>query len=365
MFRLMVVLFCASMVLMAHAQTEKAPRKRSSLIQVDKDLTKIFGKQKDKKPKKEKKKKAKKETKKSETKKPEIVIRPTPVPVPAVTTSEPRSEVLSVSSMPKFYKKRSEAVFNIGLLYYGDLYQDEDFSKVQELLEKRFELATNGSLKLNVIFRAILPFEHKIENYPEYKLEAIVQKEPVLITEPITDLKKLQRIWYYDNKGMGVVNEIYKNAKSHNLYGKDFSKIDALAVVTGAQFEGLGFASGRVAVVENPREIAWGLSSGRTEIESDAKVVDELIHELGHTLYLGHAADQCFGQGMSYEQTQACCAASENKNDVLSYCRQRNLVDENFFYGFEACNIKTLQEKIIPAMLSGGEWELKDVAKCE
>ncbi len=365
MFRFMAVLLCASMVLTANAQADKAPKKRTSLIQVDKDLTKIFGKKKEKKPKKEKKKKTKKEAKKPEIKKPEIPTRPTPSPAPTIKTSEPRSEVLSVSSMPKFYKKRSEAVFNIGLLYYGDHYTDEGFLKVQELLEKRFELATNGSLKLNVIFRAILPFEHKIENYPEYKLEAIVQKEPVLITEPINDLKKLQRLWYYDNKGMGVVNEIYNNAKSHNLYGKDFFKLDALAVVTGAQFEGLGFASGRVAVVENPREIAWGHSFGTTEFESDAKVVDELIHELGHTLYLGHAADQCFGEGMSYQQTQACCAASENKNDVLSYCRERKNVDENFFYGFEACNIKTLQEKIIPAMLSGGEWELKDVAKCE
>jgi hypothetical protein len=364
MYKLLAAFLVIMMVSSVMAQSEvKAPKKKSSLIQFDKDLTKIFGKKKEKKPKKEKKKKEKKQ--KESEKKPAPTPRSvTPSPKPEVKIT-PSSDSLEVNTMPKFYKKRTSPVLNIGLVYYGEYYTDEDFAKVQELLEHRFEQATNGILKLNVIFRAILPFEHQIQNYPDYKKEAVIQREPELITEPITDMDKLQRIWYYDNKNMSVVNEIYKNAKSHNLYGKDFSKIDALAVVTGAQFEGLGFASGRVAVTENPMEIAWGLSSGRTEFLSDAKVVDELIHELGHTLYLGHAADQCFDEGISYEQTQACCAASENKNDVLSYCRQRNLVDENLFYGFEACNLKTIKEKVIPAMLSGGEWALKDVAKCE
>jgi hypothetical protein len=120
-----------------------------------------------------------------------------------------------------------------------------------------------------------------------------------------------------------------------------------------------------VAVTENPMEIAWGLADGgKVEIQSDAKVVDELIHELGHTLNIGHAADQCFGKGISYEQTKECCATSENRNDVLSYCRARDQVDENFFYGFESCNLKTIKDQVIPAMLSGGEWDIKNKVKC-
>ena len=93
MFRFVAVLLCASIVLTANAQANNAPKKRTSLIQVDKDLTKIFGKKKDKKLKKERKKKAKKEVKKPETKKPVITTRP----APTVKTPEPRSEVLSVS----------------------------------------------------------------------------------------------------------------------------------------------------------------------------------------------------------------------------------------------------------------------------
>ncbi|GEM_PF-2382548 len=338
------------------AQTTSAPKKRSSIFQFDKDISKIFTKKK-KAPKKTKSKKIAQTTPASTPKK--------EVAVPPKVVIAPLNDNMAVSSMPKFYKKRSQAIFNIGLIYYGDLYTDENFSKVQDLLEKRFELATNGELKLNVIFRAILPFKNQIKDLPDYKFEQIVQKEPVLITEPVTDMDKLQRIWYAENKGMSVVNEVYQEAKTHNLYGKDFSKLDALAVVTGAQFEGLGFASGRVAITENPMEIAYGHKYGRTEIQSDAKVVDELLHELGHSLSLGHATEQCFANGIDYKETQACCALAENKNDVLSYCRQRDMVNENFFYGFEACNMKTIREKIIPAMLKGGEWELKDVAKCE
>lgn len=265
----------------------------------------------------------------------------------------PRSETLETTKIPKFYKKRSEAVLNIGLVAYGDYYTDEQLESLQKLLEERFELATNSLLKLNVIFRATLPYKHKIENYPDYK------------QENVTDIERLQRLWYYDNVNMKVVNEIYDEAKSHNMYGKDFSKIDAMAVVTGAQFTGLGFAAGRIAVTENPMEIAWGLKDGgRVEIQSEAKVVDELIHELGHTLYLGHASDQCFGPGMNYETTKACCAESENKNDVLSYCRPRDKVNEEVFFGFEACNLKNLESVVIPAMLSGAEWIQKNTQKC-
>ena len=354
MYKFLATLLSVLMVTSVMAQAEVAQvKKKTSLIQFDKDLTKIFGKKKEKKPKKEKKKKAEK---------PKEVVAPAPkpVPVPVPTPVKPKVEVqpvndnLAVSSMPKFYKKRSEAVFNIGLVYYGDHYTEEGFAKVQELLEDRFEQSTHGALKLNIIFRAILPFKNQIKDFPDYSQKYI------------TDIQRLQRLLYYDNKDMSVVNEIYQEAKSHNLYGKDFSNLDALAVVTGAQFNGLGFASGRIAITENPMEIAWGLEDGgRVDIQSDAKVVDELIHELGHTLSIGHAADQCFADGISYEETKACCDASENKNDVLSYCRQRNLVDDNFFYGFEACNLKTIKEKVIPAMLKGGEWELQDVAKCE
>lgn len=312
--KLMTLFLSFTMASVAFAQNRET-KKKSDFIDVNEVILRIFGK-------KEKK-------------------------------TETINNTLATSMMPKFYKKRSSPTLNIGLVYYGDFYNDEEFAKVQDLLEERFELATNHLLKLNVVFRAILPFKNQIKDFPDY-----TQKN-------ITDIERLQRLWYYDNKNMSVVNEIYNEAKSHNMYGKDLSKLDAMAVVTGAQFNGLGFASGRIAVTENPMEIAWGLpDGGRVDIQSDAKVVDELIHELGHTLNLGHAADQCFGQGVTYDQVKACCALSENKNDVLSYCRDREAVDENHFYSFEACNLRNIEQKVIPAMLNGKEWALENKEKC-
>ncbi len=268
------------------------------------------------------------------------------------TFSTSASDDLTVNMSPKNYRKRSEAIYNIGLIYYGDYYTDSEFAQVQQMLEERFEFATDSLIKLNVVFRAIMPFKQNIANFPDYKQEYV------------TEIDRLQRLWYYDNMGMQVVSEVYKEAKSHDLYGKDFSNIDALAVVTGAQFDGLGFASGRVAITENPMEIAWARPSNRVEIQSDAKVVDELIHELGHTLHIGHAADQCFRKGITPEEQKACCEASPNKNDVQSYCRKRADVNEEFQFKFEECNLKNLREIVVPAMLKGANWD-QSMTKCE
>lgn len=258
-----------------------------------------------------------------------------------------QQDSLTVTSMPKFYRKRSSPVVNVGLIYYGDYYQDEDLARVQELLEERFHLATDKSLSIKTKFRKILPFKNQLENFPDYRQE--------YVTDPV----RLQRLWYYDNVGMAVVNEVYQQTRG------DLGEIDFLLVVTGAQFDSLGFASGRIAVTENPMEIAWGLEDGgRVEYVSDAEVVDELIHEMGHTMALGHASDQCFGQGVGYEESQACCKQSAAKDDVMSYCRRRNLVNEKVFYGFKECNLRNIKEKIIPAMLSGGEWAVKDLEEC-
>lgn len=269
----------------------------------------------------------------------------------AIRIPDPTSLAENIS--PKNYKKRTEPILNIGLIYYGDYYTEEQFAELQALLEKRFEQATHSLLKLKVVFRAIIPFKENIQKYPAYFLPNI------------TDVERLQRLWYYDNINMKIASEVWNEAKSHNLYGKDISSLDALAVVTGAQFDGLGFASGRVAITENPMEIYWaGPTGGHVEYLSHASVVDELIHELGHALYIDHAAHQCVTGTKTLAERDACCAQSENRDDVLSYCRSRSAVNEDFFYGFKDCNLKNIQEIVIPAMLSGDKW-IQKMTKCE
>lgn len=254
---------------------------------------------------------------------------------------------LSQTMMPKTYIKRSKPILNVALVYYGDYYTQIDLERVEKLYKERFFLATDSAISINVVWKRILPFKYQLIDYSDYR-------QPY-----VTDPERLQRLWYYDNVGAKVMKEVYDQL-SYNL-----KNLDALVIITGAQFDGLGFASGRVAVTENPMEIAWGLTDGgHVEIQTDAKVVDELIHETGHTLFLDHASSQCQKPGMSYQETLKCCEESPAKNDVMSYCRARASVDETKFFGFEECNRRTIKNKIVPAMLSGGAWNIADREKC-
>lgn len=260
---------------------------------------------------------------------------------------QPPADDLSQTSMPKTYLKRTQPVLNAALVYYGEFYSEEDLARVAALLTKRFYLATDKSISLNVAIKKVIPFKHQLADYPEYRQDYV------------TDPERLQRLWYYDNVGYKIVNEVYAQVKG------DLKKLDTLLIVTGAQFDALGFASGRVAITENPMEIAWGLSDGgRVEIQSDAKVVDELIHELGHVMFLDHVSNQCQKPGMTYQETLACCETSPAKNDVMSYCRNRNAVNDEKFFGFEECNLRMIKNKIVPAMLSGGKWNIENREQC-
>lgn len=242
---------------------------------------------------------------------------------------------------PRVYKKRDEAFINIALVYYGENYYSlGELDQIGELLKKRFYEATGKLLSINIKEKLILPFRTQIQDQPEYELPNVI--DPV----------RLQRIWYYDNVGMKVAKKVFEEITKYNK--KALEEIDFVAVVTGAQFDGLGFHSGAFAVTENPMEVAWGGShGGRVDHLSDEKVVDELIHELGHSIGLDHASKACMGEGISYQDMQACCEKSPNAQDVMSYCRKRTKVDEKFFYGFKECNLKTIKEMIIPKLLNG------------
>lgn len=264
-----------------------------------------------------------------------------------------RDDNLSLVSNPKLYAKRDKPILNIALVYYGDYYTEEDLTRVQALLETRFAKATDELVTLNVVVKAILPFKNQLSNFPEYRQQ--------YVTEP----DRLQRLWYYDNVGARIINEVYEQVKANPELKPTLQSIDSLVIVTGAQFDALGFASGRVAVTENPMEIAWGLpDGGRVELVTDERVVDELIHEIGHVMFLDHASGQCQKPGMSYKQTQECCLTSPAKDDVMSYCRNRSKVDADVFYGFAECNLRTIKNKIVPAMLEGKAWNIADREKC-
>lgn len=262
-----------------------------------------------------------------------------------------RSDSLADGMRPKKYRKRDRAVYDVALVYYGSYWNESDMQRIAPLLKERFEASTKGEIELNIAHFAALPYKNKIEDYPDYR------------SGEITDPARLQRLWYYDNLGARVLPEVYEEFKKP--LGKYYEKLDALLVVSGAQYDALGFADGRVAITEQPREIAWGLpGGGRTEIVSDENLVDELVHELGHTMFLGHTSTQCQKPGLTLEERRVCCENSPSGDDVMSYCRDRKRVDANFFYGFEECNMEMIRKLVVPAMLKGRRWNVSGRLSC-
>lgn len=264
----------------------------------------------------------------------------------------PRSETLADGMQPANYRARTDATLNVALVYYGHYWSESDMQRLVPLLKQRFEESTNHLVKLNIAHTGALPYKHQITDYPDYR------------SGDITDPARLQRLWYYDNMGPRVLAEVYEEFKASDL-GRHYENLDALLVVSGAQYDALGFASGRVAITEQPREIAWGLpDGGRTEIVSDENLVDELVHELGHVMFLGHSSTRCQAPNLTLEQRQACCEVSPARNDVMSYCRDRRQVDEDFFFKFESCNLGMIEQLIVPAMLEGKQWNVPGRVSC-
>jgi hypothetical protein len=255
---------------------------------------------------------------------------------------------------PPTYVARTHPVLNVALLDYGQEQSLQQMAEIKNLLEERFYLATNKMIRLNISLVKSMPYRYQLKNYPHYT------------NGNITDPERLQRLWYYDFINGKILTEVYDvfvKSESRAVV----SRLDAIATVTGGQFDGLGFAYGRVGVTESPREIAWGWpDGGRTEIVMKGQIVDELIHEIGHSIFLDHAVSQCQDSALSYKEQIACCEASPNKNDVMSYCRNRGAVnDTDVFFGFEACNLRNIKNKIVPAMLKGLAWNVPDREKCK
>lgn len=262
-----------------------------------------------------------------------------------------QERTLAYVSNPDYYAKREKPIFNIALVYYGSEFGVDYLDRISKVLIERFFKATDQKIALNIKFKFVLPYLHQISSYPDYK-------QPY-----VTEIIRLQRLWYYDNVDSKIMNEVYNQIKKNEKHKSSLEEIDAVAIITGAQFDGLGYASGRIAVTENPREIAWNLIDGYTEIVSDYNVADELIHELGHTLFLDHTSNQCMKLD-SLEEREKCCKESPSGNDVMSYCRGRSKVDDQNMHSFSECSLKIIQEKIVPSMINGGKWNISNRPKC-
>ncbi|MBC7396495.1 MAG: hypothetical protein H7333_03550 [Bdellovibrionales bacterium] len=250
------------------------------------------------------------------------------------------------------FTPREKTELRVALVYYGSFWTSADLIRFEAFLQKRFLETTSGAISMKVVASHLLPFKTQMPASYTYN--------------HITDRDRLQRIWYWQNVNTGVGQEIYYEYENSSATSTD-EGVDVIVAVSGAQWDGNGFSAGTVAAVEQPREIAWGLEDGgSTEVLSDAQLADSLIHELGHSLSLGHSNDQC-KESMDVKEYEACCAKSPAKNDIMGYCRDRSPkhVNETTFNKFEACTLDILRSRVLPSLLKGGNRRIPELLHCD
>lgn len=245
------------------------------------------------------------------------------------------------------YFKRDKPILRAALLYYGTYWDDADLDRFKGVFTNRFNQATRGEVTIKIVSTKILPFRRPLPVGYSYN--------------GITDPERLHRIWYWQfiNTGLGqeLLQEYVRGERRTDLQG-----LDLLLTLTGAQADGNGYSAGGVVVIEQPREIAWGLpDQGSTEELSDHQAADILTHEVGHAIGIGHANDQCSDPKLSHREQLECCANSPSRNDVMGYCRNRTREEVNTF---EACTLEIIKSKIRPRILGGGRRRIEEVIRC-
>ncbi len=251
------------------------------------------------------------------------------------------------------YDARPTPELRVALVYYGEYWTPSDLVRFEAFLQTRFLEMTKQVVSLKVVGSRTIPFRYKMRRGYQYN--------------QITDPARLQRIWYWQSIGTSVGEEIYYEYLNDEV-ASTWENIDLILAVTGAQFDGAGLGASAVVAVEHPRENAWGLEDGGSvDLLTDAQIADVLIHEMGHSLSLGHANDQCADEKMSAKESYDCCQKSPSRNDVMGYCRDRSKkrVNETSFNGFEACTLNILKSKVVPRLLEGGPRKISEEIHCE
>lgn len=275
---------------------------------------------------------------------------------------------LSRSAVPDSFCARSNAVLNLLIVRYGAPLPETSLQTIATTLQIRFHAATRGKLSLRVA--RILQLPLKSMNRDLSQIRARIGG-----TDPNTRTpERLERLWsHYQGPNYSLPDEI-RNEMIARGYSDALTDADFVAALSAAQFEDLSYQSGGFILSEYPREIAWGLANGGwTHIPSSEQVVDEWIHEIGHGLGLDHASYACsrievrldppHANEADLRAIQACCAASPARNDVMSYCRNREKVFTQHAHAFTDCTLGFLESTAIPLLLAGGA-RPRDLFEC-
>lgn len=231
------------------------------------------------------------------------------------------------------------------LVYFGSSKSATEIDEISRYVVGAFSDATTGIIDMEIADSCILSFppEDRSHDY-----STVHDKLPLI------EAQDLPRLWYYYHR-----HRLFVDVKAHlDNIGFEQDNYDMIFVLSEAQFEGTGFYL--PSTLDKPSIWVEAISLGNwsngvsysKNIHSQAFIVDETIHETGHFMGLAHSCAYCYEGIIDAE----CCELCENKNDVMSYCRQRSTPESQEFYSVYApCNLAYIEHEFFPSFMMNRE----------
>ncbi len=84
----------------------------------------------------------------------------------------------------------------------------------------------------------------------------------------------------------------------------------------------------------------------------------------GTQCFLGTLLLSAGGQAVVWRRKEDAVRVSPAKDDVMSYCRDRSIENEEMINRFSSCNLDMIKNKVAPAIMSGGSSQIKNRSTC-
>ena len=240
------------------------------------------------------------------------------------------------------------------LIQFGEIRPQKDIESLLNFLPKTFYSSTDNLVYLTTSFGGIVPFPEEDEDH-DYSL--------ILNDYPWLDKEHVPMVWYYYNEAQR--DKDWRDLLNNS--GFDSNDYDLVIILSEATFEGLalynrtGFGVPSIWI-ESYMFGGWEVNTNYlARLVNEYEIADLVNHEIGHFMGLGHSCSSCFDPIYDEE----CCNLCDNKDDVMSYCRDRPSTRDEYYNVFEPCHLNYIENTFTPSFLINREPPSKIIYPCD